>query len=58
MPKNTTTTDREAYLAYRREQYHRNKDKVKQYDINSAIHLLERNGYTVTKAAPDQEVNA
>lgn len=48
-------TNREAYKAHRREQYHANKERNDQYRIATAVHLLERNGYTVTKPAQDQK---
>lgn len=46
------TEERREYLRnYRRQYLHDHPDKRKQWDINRAIALLTRNGYTIT--APD-----
>lgn len=43
-----TPEQREAFNAYHREYSKQNKERVKQWRIQSYVHTLEKLGYTVT----------
>lgn len=53
-----TPEQREAFNAYHREYSKQNKERVKQWRIQSYVHTLEKLGYKVTPPCIDLEQTA